>query len=570
MKICYIWIEKFRNFENFGFNISSSHKFRYDVENNVITKKDLDVLPSNFFGERIIDVIGIIGKNGSGKSNAVELVCKILKGAKTSLQTNFFIIIEEDNKLVCHYIFSGIEKPRANFKISFEEYQGSINSLKVVFFSNVFDERRSEFDKEVSDISVNNLFNRQHFLRREKTTDFEKQIRLINSKIFSSLNIDLPIKVLLTSKVWINRLNTSMEREVYGNNYEIVKEFKKFFRDRLREIRPENKFIHLLRFGYFFEVYTNYSRRGSFSINLFHFQFADFGGFISSLFNLRTEDISEKLIDFLDAEFSSKPSEQLTLFLEKEEKKESESQFEKIRKQIEFLKKLRISASEINIEYNVEGSRNRGLEYFTFNYKSHQSKAFINEYISLFGQSSVFDINWIGISSGHKAYLNLFASLYQELRYTRQNNLLLCIDEGDLYLHPMWQIEFFDKLLKVLPNIYSGDIQLLLTSHSPFLLSDLPKQNITILDKSIPGSSQDGMELKINTFGGNLYDLYSEPFFLGEKRISDFAYNKIKSLITAIESQEMSGKAKREFVDIANIIGDEVIQFRIKKILEND
>ncbi|HUM51647.1 MAG TPA: AAA family ATPase [Chitinophagales bacterium] len=570
MNICYIWVEKFRNFENFGFNLSSSHKFKYDLENNALSKKDVDALPSNFFGERINDVVGVIGKNGSGKSNAVELVCKILKGAKTSLQTNFFVIIEEDNKLICHHSFSDFSKPKADFKISFEDYKGSINPLKVVFFSNVFDERRNEFDTEVADISVNNLFNRQHFLRREKTTDFEKQIRLINSKIFSSLNIDLPSQVQLTSKVWINRLNTAMERDAYGNNYEAIREFKKIFRDRLREIRPENKFIHLLRFGYFFEMYNNYSRRSRYRENLFRVQFENLEQFIPSLFNLRTEEISENLIDFLDAEFSNMPREQLTLFLERDEKKESESQFEKIRKQIDFLKKLKFNTNELNIEYNTEGARNRSLEYFTFNYKSRYSKSFINDYIVLFGQSNVFDINWIGISSGHKAYLNLFASLYQELRYTRQSNLLLCIDEGDLYLHPMWQIEFFDKLLTVLPTIFSGNIQLLLTSHSPFLLSDLPKQNITILDKSITGSSLDGIELKINTFGGNLYDLYSEPFFLGQKRTSDFAYNKIKSLITSVESKQISRKDKREFMNLANIIGDEVIQFRIKKILEND
>ncbi len=570
MKICYIWVEKFRNLENFGFNLSSSHKFKYDTQSNTITKKDVDALPSNFFGERISDVVGVIGKNGSGKSNAVELVCKVLKGAKTSLQTNFFIIIEQDNKLFCHFSFLNTAKPQADFRISFEEYSGSINPLKVVFFSNVFDERRNEFDNEVSDISVNNLFNRQHFLRREKITDFEKQIRLINSKIFSSLNIDLPTQVQLTSKVWINRFNSSMERDAYGKNYETIREFKKIFRDRLREIRPENKFIHLLRFGYFFEMYNNYSRRSRYSENSFRIQFANLEQFIPFLFNLRTEEISEKLIDFLDSEFSNMPREQLTLFLEINEKKESESQFEKIRKQIDFLKRLKISASELNIEYNAEGARNRGLEYFTFNYKSRYSKGFINEYVTLFGQSSVFDINWIGISSGHKAYLNLFASLYQELRYNRQNNLLLCIDEGDLYLHPMWQIEFFDKLLNVLPTIFSGNIQLLLTSHSPFLLSDLPKQNITILDKSITGSSLDGVDLKINTFGGNLYDLYSVPFFLGQKRTSDFAFNKIKALIEKVEGTQLSRRDKKEIRQVNEVIGDEIIQFHINKFLSSD
>jgi predicted ATP-binding protein involved in virulence len=147
---------------------------------------------------------------------------------------------------------------------------------------------------------------------------------------------------------------------------------------------------------------------------------------------------------------------------------------------------------------------------------------------------------------------------------------LICIDEGDLYLHPKWQIEFFDKLLKVLPSIYSGNIQLILTSHSPFLLSDLPKQNITILDRDQENSTLDGYKLKMNTFGGNLYDLYSEPFFLGNKRTSDFAYSKIKDLIKKVENKDYTIKEKEELIKLNDILGDEIIQYRIKKILGND
>ena len=570
MKICFIWVQKFRNFDNFGFNLSSSTKFKYDFESNVISKKNANAIPENFFGENIKDVIGIIGKNGAGKSNAVELVCKVLKGAKTSLQTDFFIITEENTKFICYHSTTLNDRPKANFEIEFKEYDGSINPLKVVFFSNVFDERRNDFDNEVSDISVNNLFGRNNFLRKDKTTDFEKQIRLINSKIFRALNIDLPTKVQLTSKVWINRFNTSMERDVYGRSFESIKELKKILRDRIREIRPENKFVHLLRFGFFFELFNNYNRRSRYRDNDNKIQFKDIEDFIPSLFNLRTEEISEKLIEFLEFELLNTSTEQIALFMDREEKSNADSQLNRLMKQIEFLKNLKFSINSLKIDYNTEGARNRGIEYFTFDYKSNHSKSFINDYITLFGQLNDFGINWLGISSGHKAYLNLFASLYQELRYTRQENLLLCIDEGDLYLHPKWQIEFFDKLLSVLPAIYSGNIQLILTSHSPFLLSDLPKQNITILDRDKPGSTLDGTDLSINTFGGNLYDLYSEPFFLGSKRTSDFAYNKIKDLIDFSEKKELTKQEKKEILKVANLLGDEIIQFRIKKLLGND
>lgn len=571
MKLCYVWIERFRNFEKLGFNISSSLKFNYDYETNNLTVKKVKELPENFFGERIKDVIGIIGKNGAGKSNAIELICKILKGTKTSLQTKYFIIIEEKGELKCYLSFGNNAEPNANFDISFEDYSGVINPLKVVFFSNVFDDRRNGFDKEVADISVNNLAYTNLLFKRNQISDFEKQIRLINSKVFSTLSIDLPKQVQFTSKVWsYNRFNSNSELYMYGASHENLSSLKKMFRDRLREIRPENKFIHLLRFGFFFEKIKIYLRRNRISSSTANQLYSRLNKFLEKLAALRTEEISERLLGFLENEFSKAKPEQTSLFSERDESKSVDMLFEIFTKQINFLKDIKKYVSKLKIDYSVEGGRNRGVEYFTFNYNTAPAKKFISEFTNLFGQTSFFDFNWIGISSGHKAYLNLFSSLYQELKFTRQPNLLLCIDEGDLYLHPMWQTEFFDKLLAVLPSIYSGEIQLILTSHSPFLLSDLPNQNVTILDKKNKNSSQDGINLKINTFGGNLYDLYSEPFFLGRKRTSDFAYNKIINLIESAENKELSRQDKKNLNKIADLIGDEIVRFGLKRLLNND
>lgn len=567
MKICYIWIERFRNFENFGFNLSSSQKFKYDSKINILSRVKIDPLPVNFFGDRIEDVVGIIGKNGAGKSNAIELICKILKGAKTSLQTDFFVLVEIDGNITCHYSFGNKAHPNADFRINFEEYSGNINPLKLVFFSNVFDERNNDFDREVSDISVNKNFSRKSFFRKAEITDFEKQISLIKSKIFPYLNIELPTKVQLTSRVWTDRFSMTMNLNAPLRNNDVIRNLKKTFRDRIRDIRPENKLIHLLRFGYFFDFLNEISKRGRNTIYEYDIVLQDIENFIPQILNLRTEEISERLIDFIE-NLLDLSLQQINLLPEKEKAKQIIANLEKFKKQTKFLKDLKYSKIDLEIKYNSEGSRNRNLEYFTFDYTSNSVKAFIIEFVSLFEQSNFFNINWLGISSGHKAYLNLFASIFQELKYTRQLNLLLCIDEGDLYLHPKWQIEFFDKLITVLPIFFSGRIQLILTSHSPFLLSDLPNQNITILGQSIDNSSLDGIDLSINTFGGNLYDLYSEPLFLGNKRMSDFSYKKIRDLIDSVENKKLSIQDKETFLRMANLVGDEIIQYQIKKTLE--
>ena len=91
MKICYIWVEKFRKFNNRGFNFSSSVKFHYDSETNILSKNEIKKLPINFFDpemdsvsihnesnkvNQFTEITGLIGKNGAGKSNLLDLLLR--------------------------------------------------------------------------------------------------------------------------------------------------------------------------------------------------------------------------------------------------------------------------------------------------------------------------------------------------------------------------------------------------------------------------------------------------------------------------------------------------------------
>lgn len=568
MKICFVWVKEFRNFNNLELNLASDIKFKYKKDDNTILHEKVDALPENFFGRDITEVTGIIGKNGTGKSNALELICKCLKGSKTSLRTEFIIILKVDQQYTCYYNLTDNNAPYANFETKFEKYEGAINPLKVVFFSNVFDDRRNNFDKEIADISVNNL-SRSYGIG--KTSDFGKQVKFINSKIFKTLNIEIPLNVQISNRLWINRGSGVPERSDQKPNFS---DFRKFFRDRTRDLKESSKFMILLKYGYFLEIYQKILRTTRHQFDEDNNFLNDFALFFDGyeLYKYGTDEVSDKLLDFVEKEVERFGSHESSPFEDKYRSKDMLNGLELIRKQIQFIRDWKYKVSDLVPMNSTEGVRGRNTENFIFKYTTNFNRSFVNDFISLFEDCSFLDINWLGISSGHKAYLNLFSSIHHELRLTRTPNLLLCIDEGDLYLHPRWQIEFFDKLLSVLPTIYSGNIQLILTSHSPFLLSDLPRQNITILNTGNNESgSFNGIDLHINTFGGNLYDLYSEPFFLGNRRTSDFAYDKIKYLIDKVESNSYSKQEKKELVKLTNILGDDIIKYRINSLLrEND
>ncbi|WP_395407893.1 AAA family ATPase [Pseudoduganella sp. UC29_106] len=564
MKICFIWVRRFRNFEDFGLNLSSTEKFSY--ADGELRWDDVSPLPVDFFGREISEVTGIIGRNGSGKSNALELICHATKGGRTSIGDDFLIVTLENGKYVCHYAFASLPPPMVPQEMELRVYDQKFCSAKVAYFSNVYDERRTTFHNDIADISLNTSVKRS-LSSKKQITSFEKQIRLVNSKMFRNLDIDLPPKVQLISKLWSARTAFRIENSFSEYSSE-MKVFRSSFRERARDITTVSKFVALLKFGYFIEAYISYDR----------IRRADEGGarkFFRGLKKLfgelsiirSTEEISDKLIEYLEDTYTPEqlfsPTE-----LSNGKYRQGSFDFSSFREQLYFIRNIKEMVSELRPEYYSEGLRARNIEYFTFNYQSKEARRFISDYTELFGKAELFEIDWVGISSGHKAYLNIFASLYQELKATRQETLVLCIDEGDLYLHPSWQVEFFDKLTSNIPNLFPGKVHLVLTSHSPFLLSDLPRQNITILDPMTEGGAMNGIDLSFNTFGGNLYDLYSEPFFLGSKRTSDFAYRKIKEIVEKVESGNLLRSEKNDILRNVSNYGDDVIQFRLREMLK--
>lgn len=54
---------------------------------------------------------------------------------------------------------------------------------------------------------------------------------------------------------------------------------------------------------------------------------------------------------------------------------------------------------------------------------------------------------------------------------------IVMIDELELYLHPRWQMHILDDLRRAFPNI-----QFIVTTHSPFIIQSVKKENLVVLD----------------------------------------------------------------------------------------
>ena len=139
----------------------------------------------------------------------------------------------------------------------------------------------------------------------------------------------------------------------------------------------------------------------------------------------------------------------------------------------------------------------------------------------------------------------------------------LVIDEVEICFHPEYQRTFLKNLLRLLDRLEfnSGDryINILLTTHSPFLLSDIPESHILYMtqDDELPTGK---------TFGANIYDLLNQQFFMNNT-IGEFAAQKIHEVIrvyrldNAPEGRERLFREEYEsMVSLCALIGDEYLR----------
>lgn len=217
---------------------------------------------------------------------------------------------------------------------------------------------------------------------------------------------------------------------------------------------------------------------------------------------------------------------------------------------------------------------------------------------------SVGLIPFTGLSSGERqiAYtlgnvlyhlINLNSTLHdvsiekEHLSFLKYHHVCMLMDEVELYYHPDLQRKFVKLLLDSitsvpLDNIY--DINITLVTHSPFVLSDIPQNNILCLQKG-ERENQRGQ-----TFGANIVDMLNESFFL-QGTIGDIAQSCINEVVefyfkhrryqeSLRENENKQGwhinmglakefeEWKSKFDYVTSIIGEEYLQKELREMYD--
>lgn len=563
-----MWIENYKNIKKQGFNLSSKYRFNYNEDSN---KLILEEFREGIFNDKkLIDIIAVIGKNGSGKSNLLEAIKKAyLLKLKSDSNSSILVFLKGEEFLVfkLNYDFTTLSCVSKVTKINFsneniKEIPKEIKNSHLIFYSPVFDfQNEFEKDKIIKDVSTSFLFHKDGNLLIYKDLVREADF-LYNTKI----KVEKEPTLL---KIVVKKYESKNENDIksFNSNYfnslcqrglseyteleqlKVTAKHSPKFREKVKKLFKNrmNDYLYLGLSNCTKDLKNKFEELHTIIFN-------DSNNFEKDLFSNDIDSLEYKGIEIIRNFYTTLNNLPNECFYY--EKDSSYILIEHKNKEI-INSFITVYEALMNLP-SKEFSTGERIEVVT----EHSN---LNNVTSIMTIPRIFEFEWTPkLSSGEKAYLQLYSRIYNAIndntKLENNDSLLILIDEGELYFHPEWQRTYIDTLEKFIKALYDNfgtkvNYKIILTSHSPFVVSDLPKENIIML-----GEEQGELN---NTFGANIYSLFKNSFFL-KSSLGEFAQNKIKEVINDL-SKEFSLSAERlsEIKYIISSIGEPLIKDKL-------
>ena len=214
-----------------------------------------------------------------------------------------------------------------------------------------------------------------------------------------------------------------------------------------------------------------------------------------------------------------------------------------------------------------------------------ETEAWMNELLRLYSSMNFafpFYGFSFGVSTGEYVFLTLFANLHSMVNKDASNkdvyslpgleaktkSVLLIFDELDLSMHPRWQRMHIKWLTDFCEQIFCDvSVKIIVTTHSPILLSDFPANSILYIEQDQSGRPT-FLKRETETFGCNIHSLYLDSFFLescgtmglfAEEKINEIAKQLLQGRKSEIDYEKME--------KMIGYIGEGIIREQLEKRL---
>jgi predicted ATP-binding protein involved in virulence len=555
MELVYLWVKNYKNIVDQGFNFSPRFRCEYDEDTkelNIVDKEETgEFYPKNFFGDNI-NVTAIVGENGSGKSSILTEILKCIENRK-----NIFLFHDKNlNQIFLNTklsekskLSSTLTKNNINTKDSFfYHYKNDVNAP-------ILENRYARYNEEGFIFTEPNKSNNVLDIKEEETETLKKLIDLVHDNVYEKIDINkffVPRVIVLEKDEKILKESLTKIEDKYLKKYENMKKFL----DRKELLLLEN----ILYFHSIFKTdigYFELKNNGELKFNC-------------DVLSKNKKEVEEEILRFHSQIILQSYEEQISLHLKKNknlhlnvfelnELKRIFNLFKKIDEVLELLEKNADGtySSSIRIDKIYQNDNNREL--------LQNLPKFLKVEFTLLKR-----FRYSNLSSGERIFLEILYSVRNIINLREKNesckNIFILIDEVENSLHPEWQKKLIIGLFSFL-KIYQINIHIIIATHSPFILSDLPKENIIFLEK---GKQVYPFEDGKQTFGANIHTLLSHGFFMKDGLMGEFAKSKIDDVIKYLNNDKRSTITTDEDAqNIINIIGEPIIKRELQRMLKN-
>ncbi len=595
MDIIFLWSSELNNGENNGVILSGKYVVLFDLAKKSIAIKRNQEYVRNFWGKNIQDCFAIVGENGAGKTMLVNNIMYTVSYAKfhENNRGEYFLIYENENSRGLYFICT---KSFETWEIDAQEnifYQFATSSnnilrnCEVAYFHNALNtndylaQARCKYDFSLSNqiYKYRSITYEMHYddLNKDAIMNFygNETFRIIlflyNYALHNDLKIEFPVPRYIT---------ISMANDYYNEQY-ILGQAKGLRVDRNEEEKLSediqnfsngvnntiqiygNTWINHTIKNLIYNVFKELCIPSTTPPNMTyrHLDFFEACDFLNNSSKLSTMNIYQcvyKVISNLRHKFT-----------------EENSYIDNFEKYIQWLEKNNDQILMLE---------NKGLVQLDI-YVDNSTEEFVTQLISLYSKVSFsfpFYTFSFGVSTGEYYFLSVFSNLYSMVNLNRNDinvynyiklpknidSMLLIFDEADLSLHPKWQRMFMKWLTDFCEQLFTNtSIKIIITTHSPILLSDFPGNSVLYIKKH---------ENKIffcdsarkKTFGCNIHSLFLNSFFLEDYgTIGALAEEKINEIAKKINTGKIKQENLLEIKKTIDYIGEGIIKDKLKVAL---
>lgn len=180
------------------------------------------------------------------------------------------------------------------------------------------------------------------------------------------------------------------------------------------------------------------------------------------------------------------------------------------------------------------------------------------------------------LSSGEKQMIYTLGTTIYQLHHLNSagagaisySNVNLVFDEMDLYFHPEYQKGLVKRIVRMIGKMELNRVQhvnIIFATHSPFILSDIHKNNILYLDNGRDSSAEVGT----NPLGANINDILCQSFFLSDGFMGDYIKDKLLDFIKYLQGE---GRQENDYhweewdEDFIHAIGDPFLKEKLREL----